>query len=627
MDGEEMRWEDCPLEELIDRGVVHSLAKRLQIEEETLFERLCAAYEGARADGTLRREGEGLGFSLDGGVEILLVKNSNPARDRPCYLKYRIGGELRPEAAALSEEVRGEIYRLLTGLHPFGEPIPLAQASSDLIAAGYTKVSLGVYKMKTAFEQLEEFAQLLTREEFDPPVVEVVLRPCPRYEGEGAQSAPAAPAGPKEPAPAPEETPPGGGRERPIPEGMEGNIFLTKAAVQNANYLLTGLRGGYLSHQQTAQLMEGYRAAYRDDRIERRGGAWFFDTTLTGTTGEGVVASFKEASPGGSYGWYVNWVGYDRDNSRPGDELGKFAYLGNMTEFLRTLAQMALPERWSFSRDNADDYSILVRYIKYTFYRLKQEGKVCILEREGRREFAAFNTGLVDHTYEEIYACFLPNAQPEKTPWAFDCFCTAGSRGAGKRLVDSFNPLPQAASYFRRKEDLLYDLERELILDRHHIIVDNVNRLPLDFLEEVLYDSGEMRPVLGGLREGRPGEQKALYDRLRAFLDGGDKHFRRICSRVDEAVELAKKRVRWNFKTALPCFFPTRNVMSLMLPLALLRDDRVDVALVVELTQSGNYQGQTILPLREAYIDARLLCRPDSDWLDTSAAAAAGEED
>ena len=49
--------------------------------------------------------------------------------------------------------------------------------------------------------------------------------------------------------------------------------------------------------------------------------------------------------------------------------------------------------------------------------------------------------------------------------------------------------------------------------------------------------------------------------------------------------------------------------------------------LVVELTQSGNYQGQTILPLREAYIDARLLCRPDSDWLDTSAAAAAGEED
>ncbi|MBO1678482.1 DUF3825 domain-containing protein [Bittarella massiliensis (ex Durand et al. 2017)] len=626
MDGEEMRWEDCPLERLIDREMVRFLAKRLQAEEEPLFERLCAAYEIAKTEGSLRREGESLAFSLDSGVEILLVKNSNPAWDRPCYLKYHIGAELQPEAAALSEEVRGEIYRLLTGLYPFGEPIPLAQASSELIAAGYTKASLGVYKMKSAFEQLGEFAQLLIREEFSPPVVEVVLRPCPRYEGEGEQDLPAPPAGP-EPVDAPEERPLGGGGERPLPEGMEGNIFLTKAAVQNANYLLTGLRGGYLGHQQTSQLMEGYRTAYQGDRIEHRGDAWFFDTTLTGTTGEGVFASFKEASPGGSYGWYVNWVGYDREKSRPGDELGKFAYLGNMTEFLRALAQMALPERWSFSRDNADDYSILVRYIKYTFYRLKQEGKVCILEREGRREFAAFNTGLVDRTYEEIYACFLPNAQAEKTPWAFDCFCTAGSRGAGKRLVDSFNPLPQAASYFRRKEDLLYDLDRELILDRHHIIVDNVNRLPLDFLEEVLYDSGEMRPVLCGLREGRPGEQKALYDQLRAFLDSGDKHFRRICSRVDEAVELAKKRVRWNFKTALPCFFPTRNVMSLMLPLALLRDDRVDLALVVELTQSGNYQGQTILPLREAYIDARLLCRPDSDWLDTSAAAAAGEED
>ena len=44
MDGEEMRWEDCPLEELIGREMVHSLAKRLQVEEGPLFERLCAAY-------------------------------------------------------------------------------------------------------------------------------------------------------------------------------------------------------------------------------------------------------------------------------------------------------------------------------------------------------------------------------------------------------------------------------------------------------------------------------------------------------------------------------------------------------------------------------------------------------
>lgn len=35
-------------------------------------------------------------------------------------------------------------------------------------------------------------------------------------------------------------------------------------------------------------------------------------------------------------------------------------------------------------------------------------------------------------------------------------------------------------------------------------------------------------------------------------------------------------------------------------------------------TLSGDYLGQTILTLPMAYIDARLLCRPGSEWLDTS---------
>ena len=44
-------------------------------------------------------------------------------------------------------------------------------------------------------------------------------------------------------------------------------------------------------------------------------------------------------------------------------------------------------------------------------------------------------------------------------------------------------------------------------------------------------------------------------------------------------------------------------------------EERVDNVLVVELTESGNYQGQTILTPKQAYLDARLVCRPDSDWL------------
>ena len=52
-----------------------------------------------------------------------------------------------------------------------------------------------------------------------------------------------------------------------------------------------------------------------------------------------------------------------------------------------------------------------------------------------------------------------------------------------------------------------------------------------------------------------------------------------------------------------------------MLPLCLEDDDHTDAALVVQKNPSGSYQGQTLLRLDQAYLDARLICRPNIDWL------------
>jgi hypothetical protein len=91
--------------------------------------------------------------------------------------------------------------------------------------------------------------------------------------------------------------------------------------------------------------------------------------------------------------------------------------------------------------------------------------------------------------------------------------------------------------------------------------------------------------------------------------------YRFIKARLDDALRLAIKRVKWNYKTAIPMYFPTQNIMSLLLPLAMVNDNQVDIALVTEKTQSGSYLGHTILPLDWAYSNARLVCRPDRDWL------------
>lgn len=109
-------------------------------------------------------------------------------------------------------------------------------------------------------------------------------------------------------------------------------------------------------------------------------------------------------------------------------------------------------------------------------------------------------------------------------------------------------------------------------------------------------------------------------------MSGNDRLFMRIQNRIRDSIELAKKRVSRNYKTAIPSYFPKRNTMSLMLPLCLTDEEKPDVALVVEQTQSGNYQGQTILTLDQAYIDARLLCRLNSEWLTTNISADEADE-
>lgn len=111
-------------------------------------------------------------------------------------------------------------------------------------------------------------------------------------------------------------------------------------------------------------------------------------------------------------------------------------------------------------------------------------------------------------------------------------------------------------------------------------------------------------------------KKREIYRELSDFIGETPKLYNRMRNRLEDAIKLARKQVRWNFKTAIPCYFPTGNTMSLMLPLALQDERKTDVALVVELTRSGNYQGQTILTLQQAYVDGRLLCRPNSEWLD-----------
>ena len=78
------------------------------------------------------------------------------------------------------------------------------------------------------------------------------------------------------------------------------------------------------------------------------------------------------------------------------------------------------------------------------------------------------------------------------------------------------------------------------------------------------------------------------------------------------AIDLALKRVQANYKVAVPTYY--KNEICLMLPLSLTTPSKTDLALAIK-RNTVFYTAKTVLTLDMAYNDARLIAKPDADWL------------
>ena len=203
--------------------------------------------------------------------------------------------------------------------------------------------------------------------------------------------------------------------------------------------------------------------------------------------------------------------------------------MGPWETFLEELAAVALDENWDFKADDTNEqrYGILKSYICNTFYRLDAEDKICISED---KSFAAFNSGLVDSRYDDIYICFEPQMGPSE--WKFCGFGASGNRAMKKRVISCFNPLPQVARYFDKIEDLLFDASRELLVDYEHILIDNVDRLPLGFLAEELRSSDEALSLVVEIEKSSDEEREDLYSKLSDVVETDSRVFRTLRNRL-----------------------------------------------------------------------------------------------
>ena len=142
-------------------------------------------------------------------------------------------------------------------------------------------------------------------------------------------------------------------------------------------------------------------------------------------------------------------------------------------------------------------------------------------------------------------------------------------------------------SYFSRVEDLVTVPGLDVVINYDHIcsVEDNWWRL--------------VECVKGSRME----QTEQLHQEVTIALMG--------------AYEKARLRLKANYRTAVPQYY--NGKMQLLLPLHFRTFDTADAAITISLTtpQSGKeyYEAATILTKSMAYNNARLLAKPESEWL------------
>lgn len=260
-------------------------------------------------------------------------------------------------------------------------------------------------------------------------------------------------------------------------------------------------------------------------------------------------------------------------------KIRKEVFLGNREKYdgkIAYLARTAMPEPWSFGRDRGSDpYRILRNYFEHTYERLSEENKI-IESSDG--QFRCMNTGLLTVYNQEILALFKKSDRSGGLPWFF----TGIVIESDKRFTTCFSSVPEIANYTEKPEELIFDRRLEIIIKKEHIIDDNYER----------------------------------------FLTAGYDNKQMISFLLDNAKDNLVKRLERNFKLALPFYYRNTKTgegkMQLLTPVYF-PGAPVRLAFVLNKMTGEDggmeyYEAVTVLPVEWAYMNARLIVRPDEEW-------------
>ena len=254
--------------------------------------------------------------------------------------------------------------------------------------------------------------------------------------------------------------------------------------------------------------------------------------------------------------------------------------------FLRQIEKEAIKENWKLKSHEKSkiSYPVLSSYLAFTFYKLVTEYQCFRKDRPDKvklgfsndGKFVAFNSNLLDRHWGEIYIC-------------------------GELKTNGDDLLIYKPRRCTRLE----------LTNRYHIQLSSSTLKPAEFftdINDVVYHADW--PV-----------EKENFTKYEHCIKRLQERYpdREITSKeLNSAIEISIKLAQRNYKLIVPMYYPAEKRIQFLMPLYFGDAETLpDCALVLSPMNEATkyYMPETIFDLDQAYMDARLIAKPDSEWL------------
>ncbi len=271
----------------------------------------------------------------------------------------------------------------------------------------------------------------------------------------------------------------------------------------------------------------------------------------------------------------------------------KFADLRAVNAFLKQVADKCMPEVWAFKDKNGHiGLPILKSYLENELDRLYYEKDV--LGANGSdasykdrivynqdRTYAMFNTNLIN-TFGQDLIIMGKIIGLGGEEYLSDLTVSPSVMQQRMSGYTADAPKPKVPEFFKDINDIVFHVEWVIDTNMNsynHIIKKRRERFPVQYQEKA-------NNILGTI--------------------------------LDSSIKLSQNIARRNYKFIVPMYYPEEHRIQLLMPIYLDGEytRHPDFALILTPhPEQRIYTPETILGLNEVYMDARLIAKPETSWL------------